>query len=73
VETAVAKIVGNEIEAELACSLLRAEGIKCFHKRTDLAAGRADASMSIGGPFEIVVAEPDLDRARELLAEPAGA
>jgi hypothetical protein len=68
VEIAVAKVVGNEIEAELACSLLRAEGIKCFHKRTDLAAGRGDASLSVGGPFEIVVAETDLERAQELLA-----
>jgi hypothetical protein len=68
-EVAVASVVGNEIEADLACSLLRTEGIKCFHKRTDLAAGRADASLSIGGPFEIWVAGGDLERARELLAE----
>ena len=37
-------VVGNEIEADLACSLLRSEGIKCFSKRTNLSAGMGDAS-----------------------------
>jgi len=60
-------VVGNEIEAELACSYLRAEGIKCFSKRTDLAAGAGDGSSSLGGPFEIWVSEEDVERARELL------
>jgi hypothetical protein len=68
-----AAVVGNEVEGELACSLLRTEGIECFLRRTDLSAGRADAGSSIGGPFEILVGEDDLDRARELLAgEEAG-
>jgi hypothetical protein len=69
VEPARLAVVSNEIEAELACSLLRTEGIECYFKRTDLAAGRADASLSIGGPFEIWVHAADLNFARELLPQ----
>jgi hypothetical protein len=61
-------VVGNEIEADLACSLLRSEGIECFSKRTDLSAGMGDASSTIAGPFEIWVEEEDVERATELLA-----
>jgi hypothetical protein len=63
-----ARVVANEIEAELACSLLRDEGIKCFAKASDLAAGRGDG-MVVGGPYEVWVDEADAARARELLPE----
>ena len=61
-----ARVVANEIEAELACSLLRDAGIKCFAKPTDLAAGRGDGFV-VSGPFEVWVDETDLAQARELL------
>ena len=60
-------VVRNEPEAEMLCSLLRSEGIKCFHRRTDFAAGAADAGPAIGGPREVWVDEADVERARELL------
>ncbi len=61
--------VGNEIEAEIVCALLRTEGIEATHRRTDFAAGAADASTTAAGPREIYVAADELERARELLAE----
>ena len=63
-----AKVVANEIEAELACSLLRDEGIKCFSRPTDLAAGRGDGFVT-SGPYEVWVDESEVEKARELLPE----
>jgi hypothetical protein len=63
-----ARVVANEIEAELACSVLRDAGIKCFSKPTDIAAGRGDGFV-VGGPFEVWVDESELARARELLPD----
>ncbi len=47
--------------------MLRAEQIRCAHRVTDPAANRA---MEFGGWREILVDEPDLERARELLRSP---
>jgi hypothetical protein len=69
VEPARVAVVANEPEADMACALLRSEGIECFHRRTYFAAGAADAGSSIGGPREIWVNEDDLERARELLED----
>lgn len=60
-------VVGNEIEAETVCGLLRANGIECFYRRTDVSAGAYGAALSMGGPNEIVVNESDLEAARSLL------
>jgi len=61
-----AHVVANEIEAELACSVLRDAGIKCFAKPTDLAAGRGDGFVT-SGPYEVWVDETDVEQARSLL------
>ncbi len=60
-------VVGNEPEAQMLCGLLRANGIACMQRRTDLAAGMADASTSMGGPREILVEEEQLEEAQKLL------
>ena len=60
-------VVGDELEAETLCGLLRVNGIECDYRRTDLSAGRADGSSSMSGPTEILVNEADLEAARELL------
>lgn len=60
-------VVGNEIEADALCGLLQANGIECFHRRTDAAAGGAYGGPSMSGPTEIVVNEGDLESARKLL------
>jgi hypothetical protein len=62
-------VVGNEPEAEMLCGLLRANGIACTYRTTDLAAGMADASAAIGGPREILVEEEQLEEARKLLPD----
>ena len=62
-------VVGNEMEAEVVCGLLRANGIECSYRQTNLAAGMADGSSSMAGPREVMVEEGDLDAAQELLAQ----
>jgi Putative prokaryotic signal transducing protein len=66
-ELARVTIVRNQPEAEIVCSLLRSEGIECFHRVTDFAAGAFDGVVSSAGAREVVVAAADLERARELL------
>jgi hypothetical protein len=39
-------VVGNSLEAETICGLLRTEGIACDHRHTDVGAGAGDA---VGG------------------------
>ena len=59
-------VVGEAMEAETICGLLRTEGIACEHRQTDMGAGAWEATGS-GGPREILVAASDLERARELI------
>jgi len=61
-------IVPNEVAADLVCSFLRAEGIKCAHRVTNVAAGSLDGVPGMGGAREVVVADADVDAAREILA-----
>ena len=59
-------VVGDGMEAEAICGLLRTEGIACDHRQTDMGVGAWEATGS-GGPREILVVESDLERARELI------
>jgi hypothetical protein len=61
-------IVPNEVAADLVCSFLRAEGIKCAHRVTNVAAGSLDGVPGLGGAREVVVAETDVDAALAILA-----
>jgi hypothetical protein len=63
-------VVGNLMEAETICGLLRTEGISCDHRQTDMGAGAGDAVGS-SGPREIVVARDDLESARQLVTTDA--
>ena len=65
--TARLTVVPDEGEAEILCRMLRAEGIRCAHLRTNASSGGSDASTSFGGWREIVVNTDDLERARALL------
>ena len=60
-------VVANEPEAEMLCGMLRANGIACAYRQTNLGAGMADASSAIGGPRAILVEEAQLEAARKLL------
>lgn len=62
-------ITANEPEAELVCGLLRAAGIACMHRITDLGFGSGGEMPSSGsGPREILVRPADLQAAREAVA-----
>jgi hypothetical protein len=62
-------IVADEFAAETIIALLKTEGIESVQRKTDLAAGMADASASAFGPREVLVRSEDLERAGELIAE----
>ncbi|RDI74145.1 hypothetical protein Gocc_2242 [Gaiella occulta] len=61
-------VVPNEVAADLVCSFLRAEGIRCAHRITDIGAGAWDGVPSAAGPREVLVDPADLDAARQALA-----
>jgi hypothetical protein len=63
-------VVGNSMEAETICGLLRTEGIACDHRQTDMGAGAGDA-VGDTGPREILVPRNDLERARQLVTTDA--
>ena len=65
------KVVSGEPEAELACGLLRANGIECAYRDT-AAIDSPLEDFTAAGPREILVREADLEAARELLADSAG-
>jgi hypothetical protein len=60
-------VVPDEGEAEALCGLLRTEGIECSYRDTDISAGGIFGGRTFGGWREILVAEGDLERARELV------
>jgi sugar/nucleoside kinase (ribokinase family) len=59
-------VVGNSMEADTICALLRTEGIACDHRQTDMGAGAGDA-VDDSGPREILVARDDLESARQVV------
>jgi hypothetical protein len=65
---AVLTIVPNEVEADLVCSFLRTQGIRCNHRVTNVGAGGWDGVPNAGGPREVLVDPADLERAREAVA-----
>jgi len=58
-------IVGSQAEADIICSLLRANGITCGERAANAAIPGAGG---FGGWREILVVEDQLQAARELLA-----
>jgi hypothetical protein len=66
VQTVTLTVVPNEMEAEVICGMLRANGIACGYRKTDMAAGWTMGTTA-GGPIEVMVDEDDLPTAKELL------
>jgi hypothetical protein len=62
-------VVPDEGAAEALCGLLRSEAIDCFYRDTDVSAAGIFGGTNFGGWREILVAEDDLERARELLPD----
>jgi hypothetical protein len=67
-ELVVVEVVSTEAEAELLCSLLRNEGIRCTYRVSNYGAGTGDG-LAVGGPQEVIVRSEDLAAAREILAK----
>jgi hypothetical protein len=59
--------VSNEVEAEVVCGLLRANGIECGHRVTEAIDSPLE-EFTADGPREILVQPSDAATARELLA-----
>jgi hypothetical protein len=68
--TVTLKVVGDEMEAEIVCGMLRTNGIKCSYRRSNMSAGAGTygGGFAIAGPTEVLVEEDNLDVARKLLA-----
>jgi hypothetical protein len=64
----VLTVVSGESEAEVVCGLLRSAGIKCAYRDTEAIDSSLEDFMAAGAR-EILVGEPDLEAAKELLAE----
>ena len=62
------RIVPNEVAADVVCTFLRAEGIRCAHRVTNAGAGSWDGVPNVGGAREVLVARVDLDAALAVLA-----
>jgi hypothetical protein len=69
VELVAVTEIQDENDVEPLLELLRAKGIECWCRRTDLAMGGWTGWTCTGGPVEVLVAEKDLEAARELLPE----
>jgi len=61
-------VVGTQEEADVLCSLLRANGIECGERAAPELYPMRHGGW--GGPREVLVREADLDAARELVEAP---
>jgi hypothetical protein len=67
----VVTVVSGESEAEVVCGLLRSAGIKCAYRDTEAIDSPLEDFMAAGSR-EILVSEPDLEAAKQLLADSQG-
>lgn len=64
--------VSSETEADIVCGLLRSAGLECGYRDTE-AIDSPIEDFTAAGAREILVHESDLEAARQLLADSAGA
>jgi hypothetical protein len=67
----VLTVVSGQSEAEVVCGLLRSSGIECAYRDTEAIDSSLEDFMAAGSQ-EILVREPDLDDAKQLLADSQG-
>jgi len=63
-------VVPDEGEAHILCELLKAEGIPCSYRVTDVSSWASRGPSQFWGWREVLVDEGDLTRAQELIAAP---
>ena len=64
-------VVSGQSEAEVVCGLLRSAGIECAHRDTEEIDSSLEDFMAAGSQ-EILVRAPDLEDAKQLLADSQG-
>jgi Putative prokaryotic signal transducing protein len=63
-------VVSNDLEAEMLCGMLRANGIECSYAKTDVGSALAMyTAISQAGPTTVLVDETRLEQARRLLPD----
>jgi putative signal transducing protein len=67
----VLTVVSGQSEAEVVCGLLRSAGIECAHRDTEAIDSSLEDFMAAGSQ-EILVREPDLEDAKQLLGDVQG-
>jgi hypothetical protein len=68
VAAATLTVVSNDLEAEMLCGMLEANGIACSYEKTGPGAQLGTYAMvGQGGPTAVLVDESQLEKARELL------
>ena len=66
----VLTVVADEVEADMVCGLLAANGIRGWYQKTNAGAAVWTGTMATIGPIQVLVSEVDVDEARHLLAGP---
>ena len=61
-------IVSNDLEAEMLCGMLRANGTECSYAKTDVG-GAMYTATSQAGPTTVLVDETRLEQARKLFPD----
>jgi hypothetical protein len=62
-------VVSNDLEAEMLCGELRANGIACSYEKTNPAAALGMYGVGQAGPTAVLVDEKDLVEAQKLLPD----
>ena len=70
-EAVVVTVVSSGPEADIVCGLLRSAGIECAYRDTEAIDSPLEDFIAAGSR-EILVREPDLEAAKELLAAQEG-
>lgn len=62
-------VVPNDLEAEMLCGELRANGIDCSYEKTNPAAAVGQYGVGQAGPSAVLVDEEELETARTFLPD----
>ena len=60
-------VVSNDLEAEMLCGELRANGIECTYEKTNPGAAVGQYGVGQAGPSAVLVEEEQLAQAQKLL------
>lgn len=64
----VVTVVPDEVEADMVCGMLAANGIRGWYQKANAGAAIWTGTMATIGPVQVLVDETDVEDARRLLA-----